>query len=496
MGVGVIRSRTLVHASVGVLAVWLAGCTALEVHNEPVNRPRSDNSAALVGRDNTTGSDDVMVGLAFSGGGTRAAAFSFGALTEIERTPLPGRAGASSLIDRVNFVSGVSGGSILTAYYGLKKRAALADFRERFLLRNGEEPLTTAASPLSVMRAVAGGVNDSGQFARWLDENLFEGATFGDMRRTPGPGVWINAADIYNRTAFVFGPAAFAALCSDLASYPLADAVAASAAVPVVFAPAVVKSYPQNCTDKPPAWIERVQRNPNTAPMLKAFADALSRYRSGSVSYVKLLDGGLVDNFGLSGFTIMRLLSDTPYGPLTRQEAVKLRRAIIIIVDAGRGPSGDWTQTVEGPGGTELLLAAADTAIDASVRASFTAFKSIMDEWAAALVRWRCALPIAERAKLSAPVDCDCRDLRFYISRIGFDQLAPERAAALNAAPSRFALPREQVDSLITAGADALRNNGLFRAFLADVSRGTSQRPKVARPVASESVDVTLAAAR
>jgi NTE family protein len=152
---------------VGVLAVWLAGCTAFEVHNEPVNRPLTDNSAAalVVGRDNTTGSDDVMVGLAFSGGGTRAAAFSFGALTEIERTPLPGRAGSSSLIDRVNFVSGVSGGSILTAYYGLKKRAALADFRERFLLRNGEEPLTTATSPLSVVRAVAGGVNDSGQFA-------------------------------------------------------------------------------------------------------------------------------------------------------------------------------------------------------------------------------------------------------------------------------------------------------------------------------------------
>ena len=34
--------------------------------------------------------------------------------------------------------------------------------------------------------------------------------------------------------------------------------------------------------------------------MLRAFADALTRYRNGSVSYVKLLDGGLVDNFGLS----------------------------------------------------------------------------------------------------------------------------------------------------------------------------------------------------
>jgi NTE family protein len=195
--------------------------------------------------DNSSGSNDLMVGLAFSGGGTRAAAFSFGVLSEIERTPL-GRAGAGSLLDRVNFVSGVSGGSVLTAYYGLKKRAALADFRECFLLRNAEEPLTTGVSPLSIVLAVAGGVNDSSQFARWLNDNLFEGATFGDMRRTPGPEVWINASDIYNRTTFVFGRAAFAALCSDLASYPIADAVAASAAVPVVFAPAIIKSYRRN----------------------------------------------------------------------------------------------------------------------------------------------------------------------------------------------------------------------------------------------------------
>jgi NTE family protein len=461
---------------------WLAGCAAFEVHKEPANQPLDGDAAATLaaGRDNTSGSDELMVGLAFSGGGTRAAAFSFGVLSEIERTTAPGGPGAGSLIDRVNFVSGVSGGSVLTAYYGLKKRGALADFRERFLLRNAEEALTTGVHPLSVVRAVAGGVNDSSQFARWLDDNLFEGASFGDMNRTRGPGVWINASDIYNRTTFMFGPAAFAALCSDLASYPLANAVAASAAVPVVFAPIVIRSYPARCTDKPPAWIDRARRNPNTAPMLKAFADALDRYRNGSMSYVKLLDGGLVDNFGLSGFTIVRLLSETPYGPLTRQEAVKLRRAIIIIADAGRGPSGDWAQTVEGPGGTELMIAAADTAIDASVRASFTAFKSVMEEWQGALVRWRCALSAAERARLGAPPDWNCRDLRFYVGRVGFDQLDPERAAALNAVPSRFVLPPEQVDALIAAGGDALRNNTLFREFLASIPERSP--PRLARP--------------
>ena len=59
----------------------------------------------------------------------------------------------------------------------------------------------------------------------------------------------------------------------------------------------------------------------NAPPMLKAFAKAISRYHDGEIPYIKLLDGGLVDNFGLSGFTIARLSADTPYGPFSPQQA-------------------------------------------------------------------------------------------------------------------------------------------------------------------------------
>ena len=75
--------------------------------------------------------------------------------------------------------------------------------------------------------------------------------------------------------AFIFGEATFIALCSDLATYPIADAVAASAAVPIVFTPMVIKTYPGGCTDKPPDWLESARTDPNAPPMLKAFADAL-----------------------------------------------------------------------------------------------------------------------------------------------------------------------------------------------------------------------------
>src|ERR1700744_4906371 len=92
------------------LALALAGCA--NVHNDPVNRPMSGvyPEGIELGREIASASDDMLVGLAFSGGGTRAAAFSFGVLGEIDRTPL-GREG--SLLDRVDFVSGVSGGSVL-----------------------------------------------------------------------------------------------------------------------------------------------------------------------------------------------------------------------------------------------------------------------------------------------------------------------------------------------------------------------------------------------
>jgi NTE family protein len=127
---------------------------------------------------------DGFIGLAFSGGGTRAAAFSYGVLSELDRIEAGPTRQNASLLDRVDYISGVSGGAVTAAYSGLKGRAALADFRERFLLRDAEDSLRTPFTPVSVIRAYQGGVNDAQQFPRWLDENLFDGATFRELNST------------------------------------------------------------------------------------------------------------------------------------------------------------------------------------------------------------------------------------------------------------------------------------------------------------------------
>jgi NTE family protein len=488
--------RTVVPAA--ALAVWLAGCASLGV-SDPTNQPLAGNASAAFAssRQDPTGGDDVLVGLAFSGGGTRAAAFAHGVLQEIDQTTVRSRSGTGSLLDRVGFVSGVSGGSVAAAYFGLKKREALADFREKFLIRNAEESISTGINAVNLVKALGGGANDVRTFSRWLNDNLYNGATFADFRKAPGPRVWINASDIYNRTPFIYGEAAFIALCSDLASYPIAEAVAASAAVPILFTPMVIRTYPKQCTDKPPEWLEKAHFNPNTPPMLKAFADALYSYGDGSTKYLKLLDGGLVDNFGLSGFTISRLAARAPHEPFSPEQAVRLRRSMIILVDAGRAPSGNWVQTIDGPSGMELVNAASDTALQAGVRASYTAFQSVLTDWQRQLINWRCGLSAEQRQRYGAGPNWNCRDIKLTLTRVAFDQLGAGRAKVLNAVDTRFKLPVEQVDAVIAGGRDALAVNPQYREFLKGFGGQTQprQQPVPEAPLPSEPPPTPVAAA-
>jgi NTE family protein len=480
---GVWFQRAIHVGGVICCAALIAGCAAA-IKNDPVNvplaaAPRQAEAAPSPNAD--TNYDDMVVALSFSGGGMRAAAFSYGVLSGFSETPVQTRTGTASLLDHLDFLSGVSGGSVLAAYYGLKGKAALGDFKQRFLLADAEENLQTNISLGNIARGLQGGVNDATAFPVWLDAHLFNHATLKDMLSRPRPRVWINASDVYNRTAFIFAPVTFRALCSDLTSYPVSLAVAASAAVPVVFAPIVIKNYNGGCPVGLPEWVRRVRDDPEAAPLIKHYADALERYRSGEIKYVKLLDGGLVDNYGLAGFTIARLASNTPDGPLAPQEAVKVRRFLFLVVDSGRAPAGNWSQTISGPSGVDLILATSDTATNSGAIGSYSAFDATMNAWREQLIRWRCGLSEAERRRLGAPTGWNCHDVEFFIGRISFQELGPQRAAALNAVETRFKLPPDQVELLINAGRDALNANPAFVGFM----KSMPHAPPLLRPRAA-----------
>jgi NTE family protein len=442
-----------------ICLLFLASCATFE---GPANTPVSHDVNPIGPLTTPEIGGDTAVALAFSGGGTRAAAFAYGVLRGLKDTPTKD---GKNYLDQVVFVSGVSGGSVTAAYFGLRGASGFADLRERFLLRDAEAELNTNVSLVNVVRGLEGGVNDASKLSGWLDRNVFSGATLGDVFQPGKPIIWLNASDLYNRTPFLFSPVTFAALCSDVRKYPLSLAVAASAAVPIVFVPIVLESYPAACTEPLPLWADRAPANPNAGADVQAFAQALKRYRTDQVRYLKLADGGITDNFGLTGLVIARAAADKPYLPLTPEKAVRLRRVVFIIVNSGQRPSGTWSQTIEGPTGAALLGAVTDTAIDSAVRSGFDAFRLTVRDWEVATRKWRCGLSGAEARRLGASKDWRCNNIRFEINEVAFNRFDPKIAARLNAIPTRFKLETEEVDLLIRSGHDAVASQTTLKAF-------------------------------
>jgi NTE family protein len=447
----------------------LGGCSSFGGREGPINAALAETKAETIEAPAPAGNfEDTVVGLSFSGGGTRASAFAFGVLRELSRTQIVSEGRQSMLIDQVDLVSSVSGGSITAAYFALHGSAMINDFRKRFLAKNVD--LRTSVSLTNLMRLSSdAALNDSADLQSWLDENLFRSATYRDVFNRGRPKLLINASDIYNRTPFVYNKETFAALCSDINAYPLSEAVAASAAVPLVFKPVVITNYADRCQYAAPRWSQRALRNANAPALLKANAEAVQRYRAKSdVQYVKLMDGGLTDNLGLSGVLLERLGANEPYEPFSEREGVKMRRMLFVVVDAGRPPGGDWAKDVK-TGATDLIQAVADTAVDANIRNTYETFTSHLRDWNRELIDWRCRLPRDRvNALIGENAQWNCRDLTFHVVKVTFDQMPdPVTREALEKIPTLFSLPDKSIDLLLDSAGQILRRNSAFQRFVA-----------------------------
>ncbi|QJR11295.1 hypothetical protein DSM104443_02368 [Usitatibacter rugosus] len=451
--------------AVGALAAAtaLAGCASV-ARSPPANMPVSSTTPAGMGAPTDLIRPNSII-LAFSGGGLRAAAFAHGVLEGLAAV----KSGDKDLLDDVALINAVSGSALTAAHFGVFGREGLARFPERVLSPGFEDAMRTSLwSPANLARAIGGGVNGRENFSDVLDNRIFHGATFGDMYRRGRPGIRIQATDLYHRVPFPFIPAIFEVLCSDLSRYSVADAVAASMAVPVVFAPVVLRPYHDRCGPLP-SFARDLRVQPESPRSVNAIARAISAYRDPKRErYVKLGDGGLTDNFAVSTLVLSRAIMETPYAPMTQRDAVTIRRLLVVVVDASRGPHGDWIGAEAGPGGFELAVSATDAAVDSAARGAADALGSILLDWQLAVIAYRCSLSPSEVARLGGPADWNCADVKFALANLAIEDLESPWRERVEPIATRLALEPREIEATIEGARRAVLAHPRLQAYLRD----------------------------
>ena len=296
--------RIIVLAIVGLV---LAGCATRQV-NTPITEVRPEEGYRFLTRDAKrvgNNAKDTLVVLTFSGGGTRAAAFAYGVLEVLRKTEVSLTNGnRGRLIDGVDIITGVSGGSFTALAYGLYGDKLFDVYEKRFLKRNVESALLQGTlNPLNWPELSSDKWGRSEMAAKLYDEILFDGATFADLERGSGPIIMVQTTDISTGSRFAFTQPSFDLICSDLSKVRLARAAAASSAVPLVLSPITLNNYGGTCGFAYPAWL-KLAADPNNptrpaARAIKRMEETLAYQDSKARPYLHLVDGGLADNLGM-----------------------------------------------------------------------------------------------------------------------------------------------------------------------------------------------------
>jgi NTE family protein len=415
--------------------------------------------------------DEITLFLTFSGGGTRAAAFSYGVLEELADRKITINGKETRLLDEVSVISSVSGGSFTAAYYGLFGDRIFTDFESKFLKKNIQGRLIsrTFLNPVSWVRLASPGFNMSDLAAEYYDEHIFEKGKIGDMVRRGGPAIVINATDMVSGLRVDFTGEMFDVICSDLWNYPVARAVAASSAVPGILAPVRLRNYASTCNDKRRENIEAVIHaeddiEDTTNRRAWILRNAIPYLDSGKKKYIHLLDGGIADNLGVRAMMDRIMLRERNLAESIQNSPLEnTNKFVFIIVNAETEPDSIWNKTDAIPTIATMLGSYSTIAIQRYNVETLALLKESIKGWSDQIRAARCSTG-------RAPYDPSCADVQFYVIHVGFNALRDKNEREyFNHIPTSFHLDPEQVDKLRAAARTILGQSKEFERFLKDI---------------------------
>ena len=202
-------------------------CCTVPIYNMPKSEPFVElKSLPFIDQD-----DDALIIATFSGGGSRAAAMCWRALEIFKEIPYQYNSNGiivnSNLANQIDYISGISGGSFAAAGWCIYKDS-MEVFRKKFIEKNIQKELMKSLfiPPVTIFKLMSPYYNRINSSSEYYDNYVFNKLKFKDLPIYPK--LWINSTHLALGLRFTYTQDFFDWLNSDLGSYPVAYACAAS----------------------------------------------------------------------------------------------------------------------------------------------------------------------------------------------------------------------------------------------------------------------------
>lgn len=465
--------RILSHLLLITFALLLSACsiTFPEI-NRPLSEKVSDKKIKTINTAKKARSDELTLMMTFSGGGTRSAALSYGVLEHLRDTPVTINGKKRRLLDEIDLISSVSGGSFTSAYYGLFGDRIFKDFEKKFLKRRVQTQLLRLSlfSPKAWIRLAPSLFERSDLAAEYYSRVIFEKKRFADMR-PDAPTIVINATDLSLGQGFSFTGYHFSWICSDLGSYPISRAVAASSAVPVLLSPITLQNHAGTCKTSPIVWQVQERnsssennpsnpRNRNVAIQQKRYLDALKvkNYRDDkNLNYLHLVDGGVADNLGIrSIIDIVSFHNDNMWNTMKTYGMQKSKKMVFMTINASSFINPAIGNRRRGPSTVNVLDTTTTIQSNKYNTETIDLLRGQFPKWKKQVQQGRC-----QELKTK-----DCADIDFQLIEVNLENLNEKEIAELGIVPTSLELPHKKVDQLKAAGKNLLIRSKGFQNLI------------------------------
>ena len=388
--------------------------------------------------------------LSFSGGGTRAAALSYGVLKQLRDTEYQAGSGATRrLLDDVDIISSVSGGSFTAAYYGLFGEQTFSEFESIFLKKNVQSDLIKSFfNPLNWFSLISDQFDRTSLAVNYYDNNIFKKKTFADLYQQPGPEILINATDISAGSRINFNQNMFTALCSDISKLRIAHAVAASSAVPVLFPPVTLENF-DDCEENYPHWMKQFERKENKTKREIELLTTVKKYQDKkNTQYLHLVDGGISDNLGVRSIYDAVTLRGGIKNTLRLADIEKPDYLAIVIVNAEKLPSRPMSKSSKLPPSSQIMSAVTSIQIQRYNAESISLIDQSLKQWAQEL-------------------GDGAYKPRTYLIQLDYQHVVDEKERIIfQDAPTSFTLKKDEVDKFINVGQTLLKNSSEYQKMV------------------------------